>query len=100
MGTHPIFESDFDCLTDFSKVKKWRACRQQWSTSAPVILNSVSPAIPSQALFFRLKLASENRPVSAAKSIKDWTISTFTLATRQLDQITRPNGRCVMASLK
>jgi len=22
MGTHPIFESDFDCLTDIAK-KKW-----------------------------------------------------------------------------
>jgi len=22
MGTHPIFESDFDCLTDFVKVKE------------------------------------------------------------------------------
>merc|ERR1712037_82163 len=23
MGTHPIFESDFDCLTDCSNLKKW-----------------------------------------------------------------------------
>merc|ERR1712157_460646 len=22
MGTHPIFESDFDCLTDFSRINK------------------------------------------------------------------------------
>jgi len=26
MGTHPIFESDFDCLTDWNE--KWR-CQQK-----------------------------------------------------------------------
>jgi len=29
MGTHPIFESDFDCLTETSvieKVEKWSQC--------------------------------------------------------------------------
>merc|ERR1712046_253302 len=28
MGTHPIFESDFDCLTEFS-LKKWTQQKQQ-----------------------------------------------------------------------
>jgi len=28
MGTHPIFESDFDCLTDW--YEKWR-CQQKQS---------------------------------------------------------------------
>jgi len=23
MGTHPIFESDFDCLTDRNRAQKW-----------------------------------------------------------------------------
>merc|ERR1712131_461255 len=27
MGTHPIFESDFDCLTDFSEMGKPRGIR-------------------------------------------------------------------------
>merc|ERR1711892_63745 len=26
MGTHPIFESDFDCLTDWSRTRKYVAC--------------------------------------------------------------------------
>jgi len=34
MGTHPIFESDFDCLTDWAKVeveKKYSIfCQKRW----------------------------------------------------------------------
>merc|ERR1712184_204753 len=30
MGTHPIFESDFDCLTDFGLVKKCQLHQNKW----------------------------------------------------------------------
>merc|ERR1711953_818246 len=29
MGTHPIFESDFDCLTELKNKQKWIRSRQQ-----------------------------------------------------------------------
>merc|ERR1712025_1074615 len=29
MGTHPIFESDFDCLTDSNRSKKWPPLKLQ-----------------------------------------------------------------------
>jgi len=34
MGTHPIFESDFDCLTEFVNVKEhvvWRRLYRRWA---------------------------------------------------------------------
>jgi len=33
MGTHPIFESDFDCLTDFQRIKSdfvFRRAKKIW----------------------------------------------------------------------
>merc|ERR1712227_1049041 len=38
MGTHPIFESDFDCLTDGLKRISDRRCRPNWH--APTLLSS------------------------------------------------------------
>merc|ERR1712131_10104 len=34
MGTHPIFESDFDCLTDFREVKYHRKNAPQLGTTS------------------------------------------------------------------
>jgi len=36
MGTHPIFESDFDCLTEFEKRK---VCEYQEKKSVQIYIN-------------------------------------------------------------
>jgi len=44
MGTHPIFESDFDCLTDFHSTKKWTFSNAQIGIGLVGILSDYSRA--------------------------------------------------------
>ena len=53
-----IAKSNFLKLFRFKKQVLWRACQQQWSTSAPAIQSWALRETPSRALFFLRKLAS------------------------------------------
>jgi len=51
MGTHPIFESDFDCLTesfDFGKVRTWLIIQDDKLERS--FKKSISIAIPSSTI--------------------------------------------------
>merc|ERR1711990_530732 len=51
MGTHPIFESDFDCLTDSpSKMMRRRRIRTQPSVPIPRRVPRIPRRIPRQSL--------------------------------------------------
>merc|ERR1712227_124841 len=45
MGTHPIFESDFDCLTDKRSQKKKRKMGRKKLTSQPEVYSTVSQGL-------------------------------------------------------
>merc|ERR1712130_28117 len=41
MGTHPIFESDFDCLTDFSFWKFNKSIRDQYPSLPYIVIKHI-----------------------------------------------------------
>merc|ERR1711892_1223672 len=72
MGTHPIFESDFDCLTDMSELEewvyeqrmaKWRA--EHFATTASVtthfVLQSNTPPSNQTGNLVELLLQQQNQ---------------------------------------
>merc|ERR1712142_9255 len=53
MGTHPIFESDFDCLTDCSKMSAWRAAGLSYVRYSFVASNALKKAMTTEAQALR-----------------------------------------------
>merc|ERR1711988_1124334 len=47
MGTHPIFESDFDCLTDSQRLQQWHHRSQKHSKRSAPPTRPLSPKRPS-----------------------------------------------------
>merc|ERR1712003_315664 len=45
MGTHPIFESDFDCLTDQSRIQESCLSRSKRSRSSSTLLEERTPPL-------------------------------------------------------
>merc|ERR1711902_201455 len=85
MGTHPIFESDFDCLTDFKsaqwlqlkqlKVEKARKERRS-SRLSPLI----APTQSKTASWSSLNSRNSSRPKSRSRERLETLANTSTLA--------------------
>merc|ERR1712193_571218 len=75
MGTHPIFESDFDCLTEWRKKRKFSALitRHCESTSAPTE-PPLCRRIPDGSTPTKCALAGSTTPTStdAYTSVNTW----------------------------
>merc|ERR1711887_344751 len=69
MGTHPIFESDFDCLTDFQNMY-----RPSGSTRASTASRGAAPAksdnmsVSSSAI--SSALCTENKEIASAQTVE------------------------------
>merc|ERR1712189_17620 len=88
MGTHPIFESDFDCLTD----RRWRLTRNsarslswprsksrtdQCPTGSATVLETPSSTTPSAATGAVPRLVCKLLADQSEKSIRDHRGSDF-----------------------
>merc|ERR1711893_108500 len=67
MGTHPIFESDFDCLTEIGMFRK-REPREEWEARAQIL-----PGETFATAFQRVK--AENKAIEDKErlEIEKWT---------------------------
>merc|ERR1712168_635197 len=84
MGTHPIFESDFDCLTDFLKMSEMetstldesQATEERASYEEQIkLVNAISTPMASKKLTKRVfkcaKKASKEKTNGLRRGVKD-----------------------------
>merc|ERR1712025_423220 len=95
MGTHPIFESDFDCLTELRNFNHQRRCRDLSSWETPFLQPS------KRTTLLRTFQVKESR-----ERLKNWTtrqLSTekLTLKTERWQRLTKKTLRLpLMAQIK
>merc|ERR1712189_57866 len=85
MGTHPIFESDFDCLTEYTKIHiKWEGDKPEEPTEPTT---EAPPAAPSEAGKSESAESTEANQViqELEKRITDAFLVFDTTETRQVD---------------
>merc|ERR1712136_123254 len=85
MGTHPIFESDFDCLTDFKSAQwlqlkqlKVAKARKERRSSRPSPL--IAPTQSKTASWSSLNSRNSSRPKSRSRERLETLANTSTLA--------------------
>merc|ERR1712137_156779 len=69
MGTHPIFESDFDCLTDQSdsKSRKWSLRRQRRKVPQSTLVSNLSSSLVNTTW------VTEKLSVNSVKARLSWS---------------------------
>merc|ERR1712221_6379 len=87
MGTHPIFESDFDCLTDMSLADIAKRHREQKKTSSPLSLAKAKKEKGALSLGELLK--AKKQPKTEGLNISSLIQKKETASPKKVQEVTK-----------
>merc|ERR1712130_323984 len=96
MGTHPIFESDFDCLTEWvdlvatNLVAKTKWCSKLVWRSDPKTFKSL-PRLRGRSTWARRRMWTTERASSRPKKLQKWCLASNSSSKRTKTGRSRPN---------